>query len=410
MKAIPYRWTVVSMVILGTIINYLSRNSLATLAPQLEKLMHFGAAEYSYVIGAFQLAYTCMQPVCGWILDTLGVRLGFALFACIWSAAGILHALSGGWLALAAFRGLLGASEAAAIPGGMKAISEWFGARDRSKAVGWFNAGTSIGAMAAPPLTVALLFAYGWESAFVVTGALGIVWAALWYTVYRSPPAIPTRAIRKSGFALLSTRRFWAVAIPRFLAEPAWQTFSFWIPLYLATERHWDLKQIALFAWLPFLAADAGGIIGGYLSPWLMQRFRLTLLPARELAVAIAAILMIGPGCVALAGSAYLAMALLCIGGFAHQVISVTVNTLSADLYPSDELGTANGWVGAAGWTGGLLFSLLIGQVVTVTGYGPLFACLGVFDIIGAVSLVVLLRGIAPIKDPAVAELAEAAA
>jgi ACS family hexuronate transporter-like MFS transporter len=178
----------------------------------------------------------------------------------------------------------------------------------------------------------------------------------------------------------------------------------------LATERHWDLKQIALFAWLPFLAADAGGIIGGYLSPWLMQRFRLTLLPARELAVAIAAILMIGPGCVALAGSAYLAMALLCIGGFAHQVISVTVNTLSADLYPSDELGTANGWVGAAGWTGGLLFSLLIGQVVTVTGYGPLFACLGVFDIIGAVSLVVLLRGIAPIKDPAVAELAEAAA
>jgi ACS family hexuronate transporter-like MFS transporter len=397
-----YRWGFVALISLGTICNYLSRNSLGVLASQLEGLMHFGVKEYSYVVGAFQFAYTAMQPVCGFVLDRLGVRAGFALFAVLWSLISILHAAAGSWQVLALFRGLLGASEAAAVPAGMKGISEWFGGRDRSKAVGWFNAGTSLGAMFAPPLTVALTLAYGWQSAFVVTGLLGLVWAGLWFGLYRSPAGLRrTRGLSLGqGVGLLGLRRFWAVAIPRFLAEPAWQTFSFWIPLYLSTERHWDLKQIALFAWLPFLAADFGGVLGGYLSPLLMRVGRLNLLPARVATTAIGAVLMIGPGCVALAGNAYGAIALFCIGGFAHQMISVTINTLSADLFSSHELGTANGWVGCAGWTGGLLFSLLIGQVVETTGYGPLFACLGVFDIIGAVALFVLLRGMRPVEDP----------
>ena len=396
------RWGVVALISLGTIINYLSRNSLAVLAARLETTLHFTVKDYSYVVGAFQLAYTMMQPVCGWVVDRLGVRVGFAMFALAWSVASVLHALAGGWPALAMFRGLLGASEACAVPAGMKAIAEWFAGADRSKAVGWFNAGTSLGAMLAPPLTVGLTLAYGWRAAFVATGLLGAVWAGLWVALYRSPAGLarPDR-VRRPGFAVLATRRFWALAVPRFLAEPAWQTFSFWIPLYLATARHWDLRQIALFAWTPFLAADLGGVLGGYLSPWLMRTFRLRLLAAREAAVAIGAVLMIGPGCVALAGSATVAMALLCLGGFAHQAISVTINTLSADVFVSHELGTANGWIGSAGWSGGLMFSLLIGQVVQTTGYGPLFACLGVFDIVGAIVLVTLLRGVRPIGEPA---------
>jgi ACS family hexuronate transporter-like MFS transporter len=191
------------------------------------------------------------------------------------------------------------------------------------------------------------------------------------------------------------------LAVPRFLAEPAWQTFSFWIPLYLSAERHWNLTQIALFAWAPFLAADLGGVVGGYLSPWLMKRWKLHLLRARQGAMTLGALLMIAPGCVTLAGDAGLAMALLCIGGFAHQIISVTINSLSADLFASRALATANGWVGAAGWTGGLLFSLLIGQVVQTTGYGPLFGALGVFDGAGAVALIVLLRGVTPFEEAA---------
>jgi len=398
-----YAWSVVGVVCLGTIVNYLSRNTLAVLAPQLEHLLRFGVTEYSYVVAAFQLAYTLMQPVCGFVLDRIGLRAGFALFAALWSVAGMLHAFAGGWVGLAVLRGGLGATEATAIPAGMKAIGEWFRGPERSAATGWFNVGTSFGAMLAPPLVVGLTLAFGWRAAFVATGALGLAWAALWYAVYRSPKEVVAvdAAPRVGMLEIIRSRRYWALAIPRFLAEPAWQTFNFWIPLYLATERHWDLKQIALFAWTPFLAADLGGVFGGYLSPLLMRVLKLDLLPARLAVTGVGAVLMIAPGLIALAGNAYLAMALFCVGGFAHQMISVTINTLSADVFPSRTLGTANGWVGAAGWTGGLLFSLLIGQLVHVTGYGPLFGCLGVFDLIGFAVLAVMIRGLTSLEEAA---------
>jgi ACS family hexuronate transporter-like MFS transporter len=395
------RWGVVALISLGTIINYMSRNTLAVLAPQLESQLRFGVREYSYVVAAFQLAYTVMQPVCGVVLDRLGSRTGFALFALLWSAAGLAHAGASGWQGLAVARGALGASEAAAVPAGMKAISEWFKGADRSKAVGWFNAGTSLGAMLAPPVAVGLSVAFGWRSAFLVTAVLGAAWAGLWFALYRAPdgerPARP-RA-RGRGLAALGERRFWALALPRFLAEPAWQTFNFWVPLYLATERKWDLQHIALYAWAPFFAADLGGVAAGYLSPALMRRFGLDLLPARTAVVWLGAILMTAPGFVALVGDATAAVALLCVGGFAHQAISVSINTLSADLFASGELAAANGLVGSAGWLGGLIFSLLIGQTVQVSGFGPLFACLGAFDIVGAVLLATLLRGLAPVRE-----------
>ena len=400
-----YAWSMVGVVCLGTIVNYLSRNTLAVLAPQLEPLLKFGVTEYSYVVAAFQLAYTLMQPVCGFVLDRIGLRAGFALFAALWSVAGMAHAFAGGWGGLALLRGGLGATEAAAIPAGMKTIGEWFRGTERSAAVGWFNVGTSFGAMLAPPLVVGLTLAFGWRAAFVATGVLGLVWAVLWYAVYRSPAAedgmVPDVAPRVGALEIIRSRRYWALAIPRFLSEPAWQTFNFWIPLYLATERHWDLKQIALFAWTPFLAADLGGVFGGYLSPLLVRWLRLELVASRIAVAGVGAVLMIGPGLIALAGNAYLAMALFCVGGFAHQMISVTINTLSADLFPSRTLGAANGWVGTAGWTGGLLFSLLIGQVVHATGYGPLFACLGVFDLLGLAVLVIMLRRLTSIEEAA---------
>lgn len=402
------RWWIVALICLGTIINYLARSSLGVLAPQLKADFAFTTQQYSYVVGAFQLAYTVMQPVCGYIIDLVGLRLGFALFAVVWSVSNMLHAFAGGWQSLAAFRGLLGLSEAAAIPSGIKAIAEWFPARERSVAVGWFNAGTSLGALLAPPVVIGISYYYNWQAAFVVTGMLGLVWAALWYGFYRAPadhfaitpaeltlieadrPPVITAA-KVSPAAILSTARFWAIAIPRFLAEPAWQTFSFWIPLYLATERGMDLKSIALFAWLPFLAADMGGVFGGYLSPILMRR-GLKLIPSRVAGVCIGAVLMIAPGCIGLATGPYLAILLFCVGGFAHQMISVMINTLSADVFTPAEVATANGFVGMAGWTGGLIFSLAIGQLADTLGYGPLFACLAVFDIIGAIVLVVMMK------------------
>lgn len=411
LKAIKgLRWWIIVLVCLGTIMNYVARNSLGVLAPELKHVLNMSTQQYSYVVGAFQIGYTLMQPVCGIIVDLVGLRLGFALFAALWSASGVMHGFATGWMSLGAMRGLLGLFEAAAIPSGMKAVAEWFPDKEKSVAVGYFNAGTSLGALIAPPFVIFLSLRLGWQSAFMVTGALGFVWAALWYALYRSPakhsrisgdelalikdgqtqaPPASKRPVRD----ILGSRRFWAIALPRFFAEPAWQTFSFWIPLYLATERHMDLKQIAIFAWLPFLAADLGGILGGYLSPFLMKHFRIPLVWSRVAGVVLGAFMMIGPACIGLVASPYTAIALFCVGGFAHQMISALVNTLSADVFDPDEVATASGFGGMAAWTGGLGFSLVVGALADRVGFGPLFACLGAFDLIGAVVLIVLIRG-----------------
>ncbi len=402
------RLRILALVMVGTILNYIARNSLGALAPQLKLDLQITTEQYSYIVGAFQLAYTVMQPIGGMLIDRIGLTAGFALFAVAWSVANMAHGFARGWLSLAAFRGLLGMAEAAVIPAGMKTIGEWFPDRERSVATGWFNAGTALGAVIAPVMAALLAKHYGWQAAFVVTGGIGLIFAVAWYRWYRSPQDAtyvsakelaeiqdgqrPVPVSATTIRSIIGSSRYWAIAVPRFLAEPAWQTFSFWVPLYFAKERGWDLTQIALFAWVPFLAADAGGILGGYLAPWLQRWKGLSLEGSRIAGIWIGAILMIAPGCVGLVASPYAAIGLLAIGGFAHQVISVLINTLSADVFPKSDIAKANGLVGMAGWTGGLLFSLAIGQFADKIGFAPLFACLGLFDLIGAIWLLALRR------------------
>jgi ACS family hexuronate transporter-like MFS transporter len=393
-KSKQLRWWIIALVCFGTIVNYLSRNSLAVLASTLMTQMHFSTREYSYVVGAFQLAYTVMQPVCGYVLDFLGTRTGFALFALLWSVASCLHGFATGWLSLAFFRGGLGLTEAAAIPAGVKAVSEWFPAQERSVAMGIFNIGTSLGAMLAPPLVVFVELRYNWRVAFLLTGGLGFVFAGAWWLFYRTPaqPEFTPPGRKPAVLEILRTRRYWGIAIPRFLAEPAWQTFNFWIPVYLTTERGASLEDIAMLAWLPFVAADVGSIVGGFVSPFFMKRFGMPVVRSRLAGIVLGAICMIGPGCIGLTASGYGAIGLLCVGAFAHQVISIMTNTLSTDLFGSHEVATANGLAGTAAWTGGLAFSLVVGALAHSVGFNALFVCLSVFDIIAAIVAIALLR------------------
>lgn len=365
--------------------------------------------EYSWVVLAFQATYTVMQTVAGSILDALGTRLGFMLFAVGWALSNMGHAFATGWPSLAFFRGLLGATEAAAIPAGTKVVSEWFPSRERPLATSFFQMGTSVGNMIAPPLVVMCLLTWGWESSFVVTGALSLLWAGLWWWGYRSPAEHPRlspaeRAHIEAGRAseeirdkpatrlqVVRSRSFWAIAIPRFLAEPAWQTFNFFIPLYLVAVWKLDLKSVAMWAWLPFLAADFGSLAAGLLPTWLQKRGS-TLLASRKITMTVGAVCMIGPACIALAGSPGLAIALFCIGGFAHQMLNGALLTLCSDVFDTRAVGTASGMTGTLAWTGGMLFTFLIGQSADSFGYNPLFVALAVFDLIGAAVLWVLLR------------------
>lgn len=412
-RRIPYlRWWIVALIFTGTVLNYVARNTLSVLAPQLKTELAMTTAQYSYVVGTFLISYAVMQPICGYVIDRVGLRKGFAFFAVAWSIANMLHALAGGWLDLALFRMLLGGTEAALVPAGMKAITEWFPMKERSIATGWFSAGTAFGAAIAPPLIFAITLFGDWHWSFVVTGIAGLAWGIAWLLFYDAPDRhraitpkerdyiVADRAPAVVGKAdvrgIVTSGRFWRIAIPRFFVDPAWQTLNFWVPLYLASAHKMDLGQIAAFAWLPFLAADLGAIFAGYLSPFLTRVFGMRVISSRVAGISLGATLMIGPGCIGLSSSPYVAIALFCVGGFAHAMISVLHTTLSTDIFPRRDVATAVGFVGQIGWVGGAVSTLVIGQVADRTGFAPIFATLSVFDLIAAGILIVSLRHLRP--------------
>ncbi|WP_213992908.1 MFS transporter [Sodalis sp. dw_96] len=417
------RWWIIGLVMFGVVLNYLDRSALSVAMPTIGKHLAITTQQYSYVVAAFQGAYMVMQPIAGYLLDLMDTRIGFAVFTVLWSVACMLHAFTTGWLSLSFFRGLLGFSESAAIPAAMKVVAEWFPDKEKSVATGWFNSGTSIGAMIAPPLVVWCILSYSWQAAFLITGVLGLFWVAVWLLVYKDTEGhrrlnpqerdyiVAGQSIaepvvkpgKTSWTALLKKRDLWTLMASRFLVAPAWATFTFWIPIYLTTVRGMSLKEIALFAWMPFLAADLGSIVGGYLCPLFMHQFGVSLITSRKLVVIFGALLMFGPACIWLATDKYTAVFLFCIGGFAHQALSGSLITLASDIFPKSEVATASGWTGSAAWLGQACFSLLIGATVATIGYNPLFICLAFFDVLSSIILWTMLPSTVPRKDETVA-------
>jgi len=401
------RWYILALVMLGTVVNYIDRNTLGVLAPVLTKELNFTTQEYSFIVAAFQISYSLMQPIAGFITDLIGLRLGYFLFALTWGTACALHAFAGSWQSMAGFRALLGIGEAAAIPSGVKMSTNWFPPKERSIATGWFNTGSSVGAMIAPPLVVWLSLTWSWQIAFIVTGSMAVGVSILWFLLYRDLERHhrlsdeerayivgdePTTALPKPSMKdVLAKKQFWGIATARFLTEPAWQTFSYWIPLYMVTARGMDIKQFALFAWLPFLAADIGCIAGGYVSPFFANRFRMSLVNSRIAGIGIGALCMIGPGLIGLVVSPIAAILLFSLGGFAHQMLSSLLYALVTDTFEKQDVATATGFAGMAGYLGGTLFTVLIGQLATTIGYEPLFVCLSVFDIVALLVVWVVL-------------------
>jgi ACS family hexuronate transporter-like MFS transporter len=403
------RWSIIALVMFVMILNYLSRGVLGVAAPTIMSQQGISNQQYSWITGIFQFG-VMLQPLSGYVLDGVGLKLGFALFAGLWSLLTIAHGWANGWLQFAGLRGLLGFAEGAGQPASMKVVATWFPARERGLASGLYNIGASFGAVFAPPLVAWSIYRHGWQLAFVITGVLGLIWVLawlLWYAPVGSHPRLSaverayivdgqeTRlagAGRRPSFArLLRSRNQWGIALPRFLADPTWGTLSFWMPLYLVRVRHFDLGQIALFAWLPFLAADLGCLFGPTVVA-LLQRRGVGLIDARRGAFTLGAVLMTGMMLVGAVRSPYAAVALLCLGGFAHQTLSVTVITMAADLFPRDEVATAAGLAGTAGNLGVLIFSLLLGSLVGSVGYAPFFVVLGCLDLFGAIIVWTLVK------------------
>ncbi|WP_040309837.1 MFS transporter [Asticcacaulis biprosthecium] len=410
------RWGIIALLTVGTILNYLTRSTLSVAAPTLMTTMNMSEKDYGFITGVFQFGIM-LQPIAGFVLDVVKLKMGMFLFALAWGVITMLHALAGNWQTLAWLRGFQGFAEGTAQPGGLKVVSEWFPAKERGFASGLYNIGASVGSMLAPPLVAFAILYYNWQAAFVFTGALGVLWAILWFFTYRSPQDhkalkdkeksyildgqekhLAATGERPSMLKILKQRNFWGIAIPRFLADPTWSTLVFWMPLYLATVRGFDLKQIALFGWLPFVAADIGCLFGPFLVA-TFQRFGISLITARKLTFSVGAILMMGVVFVGFVESPYVAIALLCLGAFAHQTLSVTVITMSSDLFRQSEVATVAGMAGTAANLGALLFSVAIGTLVATTGYTPFFFILGGIDLLGALLLWFLVKPMEAARD-----------
>lgn len=404
------RWWMLGLFLLGVTVNYVTRNSLGILAPELKTSLNMSTEHYSWVVAAFQLAYTLFQPLCGWLIDVIGLKMGFLICALIWSVTCLLHAGAGSWLHLALLRFVMGASEAAATPANAKAIGDWFPKKERPVAAGWAGVGFSVGAMLAPPIIYVAHITFGWQGAFLLTGGLGLLWVGLWWWGYQSPEkhsrlsdeerAWITQDNEAVGeklpfFQALKTigkeKKFYGIAIPAFLAEPAWAVLSFWVPLYLANERGMDLKQIVMFAWLPFLAADLGSVASGYLTKIYVKWFGLTRVNSIVASSITGAVLMISLALMTLVKDPYLAIALISLGGFGHQVISCMLSALVVERFDRRQMATVNGMRGSCAWIASFIFSLIIGVTADTIGFNPLFVAMGFFDLIGAIFLVMFI-------------------
>jgi len=395
------RWLTIGLIMLGALVNFLSRQALSIAAPTVIASLHITNQQYGWITSAFQ-GGIMFQPVVGYIIDTMGVKSGFALFAFVWSVICMAHGLATNWQMLAGLRGLLGFAEGAFSPGGLKVVAEWFPAKERGLAGGLYNIGPSLGSMVAPPLVAWAILNYSWQASFVIVGLISLVWVALWLFFYRpvrKHPALSTEERdyilsgqeaflqaddkKPSVLSILGRRNFWGIALPRFLTDPTWGMLSFWVPLYLTTVRHFDLKHIALYAWMPFLAADLGCIFGPMVVLFL-QRRGLDLIDARRGAFTLGAIMMIGVAFTGVVQSSLMAVALISLAGFAHQTLSVTMITMATDLFPRNEVGTVAGMAGTCANLGILIFTFELGQRVDQIGYTPIFVLLAVLDIVAA--------------------------
>lgn len=400
------RWRIAILLAVITTINYIDRSVFGVVAPMIREQFDIGDADYGLITSGFLLAYGIGQLISGPLIDRLGTKRAFSLAAVFWSVATILHALGRGLWSFFALRILLGLAEAANFPAASKAVAQWFPANERSTAVAIFMLGAGLGAIITPPLTVWTLQTLGWQWAFIIPGSLGLVWVFLWQRWYHLPETHPTieptekalileqrsnQRSQGSWSALLSYREFWGILIARVVSDFPFYFFLFWLPQYLIDVRGFDLRAIAMFAWLPWVAADLGALTGGSLSSALVTR-GYTINRARKTVIWLGAVL------VALAvipayytASSALALALICFGLFAIQVKGSVFFTLPTDLFPADRVATVWGVFGAVGSLGGSLLGLLAGYLIQEAGYESVFLMIASLHLISALLLQVFV-------------------
>jgi len=388
------RWLIVALIAVATVINYIDRNALAVMWPQISRDVGATKEDYALLVTVFMLFYAAGQFVFGRLFDIIGTRMGFALSIAVWSISIALHSVTHSILSFSIVRAMLGISEAGAWPGAVKANAEWFPARERALAQGVFNAGASIGAIISAPLIAVLFLWLGWRGTFILIGAIGFVWLLPWLIIYRAgpdkhpwvsaaeralildapaeQPAVPKVEYVPNVRQLLGHRQTWGILTTRFFIDPIWWLFVSWLPIYLADTFGFDIKQIGIFAWVPYVGAMIGSLGGGWLSGrligagWSVDRARKWVI---TLGGAIMAPALLGA---VLATDPVWAVVTIAFVLFGFQIAIGNIQTLPGDIFNGRSVGSLAGLGGMAAVAGTLITTWLV-PVMTRDSYAPIF-------------------------------------
>jgi ACS family hexuronate transporter-like MFS transporter len=426
------RWIICSLLFFAATINYVDRQVIGILKPTLQAQFGWSEIDYADIIFAFQLAYAGGFLIAGRMMDRIGARIGFTIAIVLWSLAAIAHAeatvfgpAAATVLGLLGFtysasvagfmvaRFALGLGEAGNFPAAIKVTAEWFPKRERAFATGIFNSGTNVGALATPLVVPWITLSFGWYWAFVATGALGFVWLAFWLPLYhrpedhprlspaelahiRSDPADP--AVQIPWGKLLAYRQTWAFMAGKFLTDPIWWLYLFWIPDFLNRNHGIDLKTIGPPLVAIYLVADVGSIGGGWLSSMLIKR-GWTVNGGRKLAMLVCALAVVPMVFASGAKDLWVAVALVSLAAAAHQGWSANLFTTASDMFPRKAVGSVVGLGGMAGAVGGMLIAKLTGYILDATGsYMPVFFIAAFAYLVALVLIHVLVPRMEPAR------------
>jgi ACS family hexuronate transporter-like MFS transporter len=393
------RWWIVWTLFFSTAINYINRQTLSVLAPLISKQFHLNHSELSNIFGSFQFAYAGTWLLGGIFLDIVGTRLGLTIAVVWWSLVSCATSFANSGFQFGALRFLLGVGEGFNWPGASKAVSEFFPKEERSTAVAIFDSGSSVGGAIAAIAIPFIALNLGWRYAFVFSGALGFVWLALWLAVYpRSTPEAKQQRRestllrdKATWLGILKQRETWGIVIGRSLTDPIWWFYVFWLPQYLSDTRGFSLKQIAIFAWIPFVAADLGNFAGGIISGALIRR-GMPLLRARKLVCIVSCVPMLAGIPAVLIGNPFSSLAFICVALFGYASWSTMGLTFPSDIFPSRVVASVTGLSGLAAGLTGTLFTLLVGTLVDHFSYFPAFVVAATAPLLATVSVVFLIR------------------
>lgn len=405
------RWWIVWTLFFSTVTNYISRQTFSVLAPLISAQYHLTHTDLAKILGAFQISYAVTWLLGGIFLDAVGTRVGLALAVVFWSVVNIFTGFATSVFSFASFRFLLGIGEGFNWPGASKTVAEWFPREERGLAVAIFDSGSSVGGALAA-LTIPLIaLKFGWRAAFVLSGAIGFVWLLLWLRVYhpldRHPRVSPEEvSIIRAGqdaplvsaergpqrwLKLLRNRNVWGIVLGRALTDPIWWFYVFWLPQYLSDARGFSLKRIALFAWMPFIAADIGNFTGGLISGYCIRR-GISVVRARTWVCAVSCLPILAGIPAASVHSVYTALGLICFALWGYASWSTMGLTLPSDLFPQDVVATVTGLSGLAAGLVGAVFTFAVGILVDRFSYGPAFLVAGLLPLFATACLFILVR------------------